>query len=714
MSLSTSKSAVVAVSHANRHWPVAYALYRTMQIIRQTEEELARCHQRGLIHGACHTYVGQEAIATGVCAHLREEDPIFSTHRGHGHALAKGMPPGELMAELFGRSTGCSRGRGGSMHLFSPEIGMMGTSGIVGPCLLQACGGGYSSKILNNGTVAVAFFGDGAVNNGAFHEALNMASIWKLPVLFICENNQFATEVPFSYSSGNASVGSRGVAYGISGVIVDGNDVLEIYRATETAVALARSGGGPTLIECKTYRTRAHAEGMGDFTYRTKEEVAEWKKRCPISRLRETIVSGQTEAEQSETGQTLTGQGGKLSADGYRDFSYDLDEIDKEVAEMVRQAREFAEGSPTPEAASATEHVYAVSSKETRPSLVLKNSNSSLQPTGRQATASLDSPRTFVAATLEALDQAMSTDPTIFVMGEGIGARGGNFTTTLGLYEKYGAVRLCDTPICERGFVGLACGAAMTGTRPVIDFMFIDFINDSFGEIVNQIAKMQYMSSGRLKMPVLLRGCGGVGHSAATHHSGMYHSIYSHIPGLRVVLPSNPYDAKGLMAHALRSDDPVLFLEHRELMQTKGYVPREHYEIPFGKACVQRTGTDVTVVALSLMVQHTLKAAERLAEQGVSVEVIDPRTVSPLDLDTILQSVKKTGRLLVVDEAFGPCGFTSEIAAQVADAGFDDLDAPIKRLHGAFAPTPYAPSLERAIVPDVEHVEIAIRNLIEE
>jgi 2-oxoisovalerate dehydrogenase E1 component len=308
----------------------------------------------------------------------------------------------------------------------------------------------------------------------------------------------------------------------------------------------------------------------------------------------------------------------------------------------------------------------------------------------------------------------MANDPTIFVLGEGIGVRGGNFTTTQGLYAKYGASRLCDTPICERGFVGLACGAAMTGTRPVIDFMFIDFINDSFGEIVNQIAKMQYMSSGRLKMPVLLRGCGGVGHSAATHHSGMYHSIYSHIPGLRVVLPSNPFDAKGLMAHALRSDDPVLFLEHRELIQTKGPVPEEQYEIPFGQARVVRAGTDVTVVALSLMVQHAIKAAETLASEGVSVEIVDPRTVSPLDIESILQSVGKTGRLLIVDEAFGPCGFASEIAARVADAGFNDLDAPIKRLQGVFAPTPYAPALEKAVVPDVAQVINAVRDLMKE
>ena len=211
-------------------------LYRRMQLIRQCEEQLARSHQRGLIHGACHTYVGQEAIAVGVCAHLRPDDAVFSTHRGHGHALAKGVEPRALVAELLGRSTGCSHGRGGSMHLFAPEVGLMGTSGIVAPCILQAAGAGYSFKLLASDRVAVAFFGDGAVNNGAFHEGLNMASIWKLPVLFICENNEFATEVPFQYSSGNPSVASRGAAYGLPGIEVDGNDVLAVHRAAGQAI----------------------------------------------------------------------------------------------------------------------------------------------------------------------------------------------------------------------------------------------------------------------------------------------------------------------------------------------------------------------------------------------------------------------------------------------------------------------------------------------
>jgi len=316
------------------------ALYRQMQVIRHCEERLARAHPRGLIPGPCHTYVGEEAIATGVCAHLRTDDVVFSTHRGHGHALAKGVTPRELIAEVFGRATGCSRGRGGSMHLFAPEVGMMGTSGIVGPSILQATGAGYSFKILKTDQVAVAFFGDGAVNNGAFHEGLNMASIWRLPVLFVCENNQFATEIPFSYSSGNASVGKRGSAYGLPGLEVDGNDVLAVYGAAGDAIARARGGEGATLIECKTYRTRPHAEGMPDFSYRTREEVDEWKTRDPIGRLRRSLLDGDTVSET------------------------ELDAVDAEVKRVINSAHDYAEDSPFPDPATAGDHVFSGPSTE--------------------------------------------------------------------------------------------------------------------------------------------------------------------------------------------------------------------------------------------------------------------------------------------------------------------------------------------------------------
>jgi 2-oxoisovalerate dehydrogenase E1 component len=659
-------------------------LYRTMQVIRQCEEELARCHQRGLVHGACHTYVGQEAVAAGVCGHLRTEDVVFSTHRGHGHALAKGLEPRQLVAELFGRATGCSRGRGGSMHLFSPEIGLMGTSGIVGPSILQATGAGYGFKVLKCDRVAVAFFGDGAVNNGAFHEGLNMAAIWNLPVLFVCENNQYATEVPFSYSSGNPSVAGRASAYGLAGIEVDGNAVLAVSEAAGEAISRGRAGLGATLLECKTYRTRPHAEGMGDFGYRTRDEVDEWKHRCPIARLRAV-----------------------LAEEGLADPSQ-LDAIDAEVAELIAEAIRFAEASPWPEAATASQHVYSQVTQ------VTPGDEGRTGAIGAPAAEGTERIANWMQATLEALSSAMQADSKIFVMGEGVGKRGGNFRTTFGLYDRYGADRLCDTPICERGFVGLGGGAAMIGTRPVIDFMFADFILDAVGEILNQIAKMQYMSSGRIKMPVLLRGCVGIGHSAATHHSGNYYPLYAQFPGLRVVLPSTPADAKGLLLHALRSDDPVMFLEHRELLTLKGPVPEGDYEIPFGRASVLRPGSDVTVVALALMARHVLKAAETLAGEGISVEVIDPRTIAPLDVDTVLESVARTGRLLIVDEAFGPFGVGAEIAAQVADRGFDELDAPIRRLNGVHTPTPYSPPLEAAVVPDVGAIGRAIRELLDE
>ena len=648
-------------------------LYRTMLIIRMVEERLAKSHQRGLIPGACHTYVGQEAIATAVCAHLENEDAVFSTHRGHGHALAKGMEPRHLIAELYGRDTGCSRGRGGSMHLFAPEIGMMGTSGIVAPCILQAVGAGYSSLITQSRRVGVAFFGDGAVNNGAFHEGLNMAAIWKLPTVFVCENNQFATEVPFASVAGNPSVAARGAAYGIPAIELDGNDVLAIEAAAGEAVNRARNGGGPTLLECKTYRTRAHAEGMGDFTYRTREDVDQWKTRCPIARLKRHLLEH------------------TLATDA------ELSAIEHEVATLTETAHAFAEESAYPSPDSATTHVYA-EPRRAAPRDV-PNSGQNLREL------------TFMKATLEALTEEMARNPNIFVLGEGIGVRGGNFATTSGLFAVHGPERLRDTPICERGFVGLACGAAMTGTRPVVDFMFADFVLDAAGEIINQIAKMQYMSSGRLKMPLLLRGCIGIGHNAATHHSGSYYSMYAHFPGLRVVVPSSPRDAKGLLKTALTSNDPVLFLEHRELMTVKGLVPEEEYFIDFGQSAVVREGAHITVVALALMVHKTLQASEVLAKEGIEVEVIDPRTVSPLDTDTIIRSVAKTGRLLIVDEDFAHCGVSAEIAAQLADHGFDELDAPIRRLNGKFSPTPYSPSLEAAVVPTTELIAEAIRNL---
>ena len=311
------------------------ALYRTMLVIRRSEEKLVKMYAAGKLFGGLHTYIGEEAVAAGVCAHLRLDDTVFSTHRGHGHALAKGVPPRELFAEVLGRATGCSGGRGGSMHLFKPEVGFLGSSGIVGPSITLAAGSAYAARLLKIDRVGVAFFGDGATNNGSFHEGLNLATTWSLPTLFVCENNLYATEVPYVKATKQTSVATRAASYGLPGVEVDGNDVLAVYRVAGEAVSRARSGGGPTLIECRTYRTRAHSEGMRDAGYRTPEEIAAWKARDPLVLLEKQILAEEAGAKA------------------------ELDRIEAEVKAMVEEAASFALSSPLPDPRTVLDHVYS-------------------------------------------------------------------------------------------------------------------------------------------------------------------------------------------------------------------------------------------------------------------------------------------------------------------------------------------------------------------
>jgi pyruvate dehydrogenase E1 component alpha subunit len=311
------------------------ALYREMLQLREFELKVQELYHRGLLPGFVHLYVGEEAVAVGVCSNLQPTDLIYSTHRGHGHALAKGVPGREVLAELWGKTTSSSGGRGGSMHMYAPEYGFMGTNGIVGAGIPLATGSALSAQLRKTGQVVVAFFGDGAVNSGSFHEGLNFGAVWNLPVVYVCENNLYATEMAFRRATKNTSVQSRAAAYKIPGVEVDGSDVLAVHAAARAAIEQARSGGGPTLIEAKTYRFVGHHEGDPGTAYRTREEVEEWKSRCPIKTLREKLLKNEWATLES------------------------LEQIEREVQQWIEAAVQFARESPEPAPSTVYEHVYS-------------------------------------------------------------------------------------------------------------------------------------------------------------------------------------------------------------------------------------------------------------------------------------------------------------------------------------------------------------------
>jgi 2-oxoisovalerate dehydrogenase E1 component len=314
---------------------LALSLYRTMTEIRQLELKLQEVYRSGVMPGFIHLYIGEEAVASGVCAHLRRSDYVTSTHRGHGHALAKGIPAREIFAEIWGKATGCCGGRGGSMHIYAPEYGFLGTNGIVAAGIPVGAGAALAASLEGEGRVAVAFFGDGAVNNCAFHEGINLAAVWNLPAVFVCENNMYATEMAFTRATRNTDVATRGPAYGIPGVQVDGNDAIAVYEAAGEAIARARAGSGPTLLEYKTYRTVGHHEGDPGMGYRTKEEVQAWKERCPIQGLRSRAIAS-----------------GLVTEEEFR-------QIDSETTAMVKAAEEFARNSPEPTTETVMDHVFA-------------------------------------------------------------------------------------------------------------------------------------------------------------------------------------------------------------------------------------------------------------------------------------------------------------------------------------------------------------------
>jgi len=652
-------------------------LFEQMVLLRKFETVAQVACRKGETPGFLHLYIGQEATGVGICAHLRRSDWVTSTHRGHGHALAKGADPKRVMAELFGKADGICGGRGGTMHLYDRSVGLFGTNGIVGAGIGHAVGIGMSARQQGRDDIGVAFFGDGAVNHGAFHEGLNFAAVNRAPTVFVCENNLYATATPLKSITLNPEVASKADSYGMPGVAVDGNDVFAVWLAMKEASERARSGLGPTLIEAKTYRTVGHHEGDPVIgTYRTQEEVDAWIKRDPIDMFRKRLVEDY----------------GLATPD-------DLADIEAHIDKIVQEALEFARNSPEPDPSTVRRHVYA--SPINPPEALVA------RPAGETRVQG------WLEAVRDGIAEEMRANSAILYFGEGTGERGGSFAHTKNLWHEFGAERMVDTPISEQGFTAAAVGASATGTRTVSDLMFADFAFETTGQIFLQAAKLRYMSNGEISAPMVVRAGAGALRSSGPHHSGMYHPLFAHMPGLIVCVPSTPADAKGLMKTALRGGDPVIMLEPKALFASKGPVPvgEDHY-VPFGVARVARSGTDITIVAAGQMVPRSLEAAELLGAQGISAEVIDLRTIMPLDVNTIVESVKRTHRLLVVDEAWAMCGMGGEIAQAINELAYDELDGPPGRLHTAPTSHPFAPVLERAMLVDTTRIMDGVRSVI--
>jgi 2-oxoisovalerate dehydrogenase E1 component len=638
-------------------------LHRGMLRIRRFEERASELYRDGEIPGFMHLSIGQEAVAVGTCSVLKRDDGVVSNHRGHGHCLAKGVDMAGMFAELMGRESGTCHGRGGSMHIADVSVGVYGANGIVGAGLPIAVGIATAFQVQGRNDVVVAFFGEGAAAQGAFHEALNLAAVWRLPVLFLCENNGYA-EFSRLEQQQTRRPSERASGYGIEAEVVDGNDVLAMKSVVEAQVAALREGHGPRLVEATTFRWRGHYEGDPE-RYRTPEEVAEGMRSDPLVLSRERI-------KKLKGGQRLA-------------------QIEFEVAAEVEAAVSEALAGPAPVPETATAYTLV---DWTEPGTEL--------PVGSDAEAFR-----YMDGVREALAFELERDPAVWIAGIDVAAGGGVFATTRGLAERFpGRVR--DTPISETAVMGLAVGGAMAGTKPVVELMYVDFIGVCLDQVLNQAAKMHFMTGGAASTSLVIRTQFGAGRSSGPQHSQSLESIFAQIPGLKVVMPADAADAYGLLRAAIHDPNPVVFIENRLIYGRKSPRPAPDHIVPLGRAAIRRRGRNLTVVTWSRMVHDVLEAAEIAAASGVDAEVIDLRTVAPFDRDTIRDSVRRTHRMLIAHEAVITSGIGAEIAGWAADELFWDLDAPVRRVAPPFSPVPYAPQLEHEWLPRVEDIAAAM------
>ncbi len=643
-------------------------LYYEMLRIRRVEEKISELYKEGHIKAPVHLSIGQEAVAVGVMSELKRSDKIVSTHRCHGHYLAKGGDMKKMMAELLGKSGGCCGGKGGTMHLFDEDAGHVISAPLVGASIAFAVGIGLATKIKKEKKVSVAFFGDGAIEEGIFWESLNFASVHKLPVIFICENNLYATHSHISKRQPSCEISSRISPHNIETFYVDGNDVQAVAEDMSLAVEFARNGQ-PCFIEANTYRWKEHW-GIGEdwhLGYRTQKEGEYWMANCPLKKIEGIFKADEIAAMEEKI---------KLEIDEAVDFAI------KNLAPLSSElfTDTVSDMFPESDGHELSEFRRSISYKE---------------------------------AAAEALLQAMEHNDHVILMGEGVDNITSVYGHVLPAHKKFGPTRVIDTPLSENALTGIAIGAALDGMRPVLIHQRNDFMLLAMDQMFNQAAKLRYASGGKHRVPITILSFIARKVGEGVQHSQSLQSVFAHFPGIKVGMPTFPADVKGMLLSAIFDDDPVIILEHRSLFDVNGDVPNGFYSTSHSARMIM-TGNDLTIVCVSFAVEAVMDALLEINVQPGSKktfpEIIDLRWIRPYDIDLIEKSVKKTGRLLVVDTGWKHFGVSSEIIAAICERSYGYLKKPPRRVAIAEGPCPASYFLERKYHPD--HQEIA-RSMVE-
>ncbi|MAV65197.1 MAG: dehydrogenase [Pelagibacteraceae bacterium TMED237] len=656
------------MSRLNQNQLLIKKLYKSILVPRIIEERMIRLLRQGKI-SKWFSGIGQEAISVGATLALKSNDTIFTMHRNLGVFTSRNVNLDNLFGQLLGKVTGFTKGRDRTFHFGAPEYHIIGMISHLAAMLPVSCGTALSYKLKKQNRVALAFVGDGATSEGDFHEAINLAAVWKLPVIFLIENNAYGLSTPVSEQYACKNLSDRAIGYGIKGLTIDGNNIEEVYKTINEQANIIRKDNQPLIIEAKTFRIKGHEEASG-IKYVPKKLIEKWIKRDPIEKIKAKVLN-QKILQKKE-----------------------LELIEKEIKNKIDISIQNALSANLP-ISSKTEELHDVYAPSNYTSINHKNKFHELR---------------FIDAIKEALYQSMEKDSKIIIMGQDIAEYGGVFKVTEGFLEAFGKERVRNTPITESAAIGSCLGLSLEDFKPVIEMQFADFISCGINQVINNLAKTHYRWNQQVNVTIRMPSGGGV--NAGPFHSQNLESLFMHIPGLKIVYPSSPLEAKGLLISSLNDPNPVLFFEHKYLYRTqKESIPKDLYTLEIGKANIVKKGNDLTVITYGLGVVWVKELFQKLDKENISIELIDLITLSPWDKETVYNSIKKTSRVLIVHEANITGGVGAELSATINQDLFEYLDAPVHRLGSLDIPTPFNDKLEQEIFWTKSEIFKTIQNI---